>query len=123
VLLVEDNAINQELAVELLGESGVAISVAEDGRKAIEMLEKASFDLVLMDCQMPVLDGYEATRLIRQQARWRELPIVAMTANAMSGDREKALAAGMNDHIAKPLDIQAMFETIVRWIRPGGHRP
>jgi len=119
VLLVEDNAINQELAVELLRESGLSISVAEDGRQAIEMLEKASFDLVLMDCQMPVLDGYEATRLIRQQARWQTLPIVAMTANAMSGDREKAIAAGMNDHIAKPLDIQSMFETIARWIRPG----
>ena len=123
VLLVEDNAINQELAVELLGDAGIVVTVANDGREALEVLARAGahhFDGVLMDCQMPVMDGYEATREIRKEARWRELPVIAMTANAMAGDRDKALAAGMNDHIAKPIAIDAMFETIARWLIPAG---
>jgi PAS domain S-box-containing protein len=119
VLLVEDNAINQELAVDLLGGAGIVVTVAENGRVALEALARQRFDAVLMDLQMPVMDGYEATRAIRAQRQWRELPIIAMTANAMAGDREKALAAGMNDHIAKPIDVDAMFATIGRWIEPG----
>ncbi|MEF7613899.1 response regulator [Aquincola sp. MAHUQ-54] len=118
ILLVEDNAINQELALDLLGRVGVQATVAADGRQAIALLEQHEFDGVLMDCQMPVMDGYETTRYLRSQPRWRDVPIIAMTANAMAGDRELALAAGMNDHIAKPIDIGAMFDTVARWVRP-----
>jgi CheY-like chemotaxis protein len=115
VLLVEDNDINIELACELLGEAGIVVSLAQDGREALQRLAEQAFDIVLMDCQMPVMDGYEATRAIRAQAHLQSLPIIAMTANAMSGDRELALAAGMNDHIAKPIDVAAMFDTLARW--------
>jgi signal transduction histidine kinase/CheY-like chemotaxis protein/HPt (histidine-containing phosphotransfer) domain-containing protein len=116
VLLVEDNPINQELAVDLLTGAGVIVSLAEDGQQALDMLEWLDVDAVLMDCQMPVMDGYEATRALRSHPRWSDLPVIAMTANAMRGDREKALAAGMNDHIAKPLNVAAMFEIIARWV-------
>jgi len=118
ILLVEDNAINRELAVELLAGAGVDVTVANDGRQALELLGRKSFDGVLMDCQMPVLDGYETTRLLRQQPRLRDMPVIAVTANAMVGDRQKALAAGMNDHVAKPIDVDEMFATLARWIRP-----
>ena len=118
ILLVGDNSINQELALELLSAAGMVVSVAGDGCQALEQLGQQSFDLVLMDCQMPVMDGYEATHAIRQRPQWQQLPIIAMTANAMSADRDAALAAGMNDHIAKPIDVHAMFETISRWVRP-----
>jgi CheY-like chemotaxis protein len=118
ILLVEDNAINRELARELLGRSGVVVTVVEDGEQAIEILARESFDAVLMDCQMPVMDGYAATARLRRQEKLRELPIIAMTANAMVGDRDKALAAGMNDQIGKPIKIDEMFATLVRWIRP-----
>jgi PAS domain S-box-containing protein len=116
ILLVEDNAINQMLAVELLSDAGIEVTVAENGRKALEVLQTERFDGVLMDCQMPVMDGYEATRLLRQQPHLRDIPVIAMTANAMVGDREKVLEAGMNDHIVKPIDIDEMFATLARWI-------
>jgi PAS domain S-box-containing protein len=118
VLLVEDNPINQELALDLLNGSRVVVHVANNGREAIDMLARERFDVVLMDCQMPVMDGYAATRELRRDPRWRDLPIIAMTANAMVGDREKVLAAGMNDHIAKPIDVVEMFTTLGRWVRP-----
>ncbi|KAA6186042.1 transporter substrate-binding domain-containing protein [Thiohalocapsa marina] len=118
VLLVEDNEINQELALELLRSNGLSVEVAGNGAEALELLDKESFDGVLMDCQMPVMDGYEATRALRRQARFRHLPILAMTANAMVGDREKVLEAGMNDHIAKPVNVNELFRTMARWIRP-----
>jgi CheY-like chemotaxis protein len=118
VLLVEDNEINQELAFELLSSNGLSVVVANDGAEALARLEVEAFDGVLMDCQMPVMDGYTATRRLRAQARFRDLPILAMTANAMTGDREKVLAAGMNDHIAKPINVGEMFQTMARWIRP-----
>lgn len=118
VLLVEDNAINQELAVEILESHGVRVDVADNGLEAIYALEKKEYDGVLMDCQMPVLDGYEATRKIRQDERFSSLPILAMTANAMAGDREKVLAAGMNDHIAKPINVEELFGTMAKWIVP-----
>jgi CheY-like chemotaxis protein len=118
LLLVEDNAVNQELAVALLSEAGIEVTVAGDGRQALDLLERHNFDGVLMDCQMPEMDGYEATRLLRRQPRWQGLPVIAMTANAMTGDREKAIAAGMNDHIAKPIDVGEMFATLARWVHP-----
>jgi PAS domain S-box-containing protein len=116
VLLVEDNDINQEVALALLGGAGIEVSVAGNGQEALDMLAQRDFDAVLMDCQMPVMDGYAATRALRQQARWRSLPVIAMTANAMVGDRDAALAAGMNDHIAKPINVAEMFATLARWV-------
>jgi PAS domain S-box-containing protein len=118
LLLVEDNAINREIALTVLSRAGIVVSVARDGQEALDMLERHAFDGVLMDCQMPVMDGYAATRTLRRQPRWRDLPVIAMTANAMVGDRDKALAAGMNDHIAKPINVDEMFATLARWIRP-----
>src|SRR4051794_27561935 len=92
VLLAEDNELNQELAVELLHQAGVDVVVAKDGREALDLLANdRGIDGVLMDCQMPVMDGYEATREIRNNPAWAKLPVIAMTANAMSGDREKVL--------------------------------
>ncbi|MBS0413742.1 MAG: response regulator [Proteobacteria bacterium] len=120
VLLVEDNLINQELALELLRTAGIVVRVAENGREALQRLATEPFDGVLMDCQMPVMDGYEATRAIRGQPQWRTLPVIAMTANAMASDRERAFAAGMNDHIAKPIEVGRMFDTLVRWLVPPG---
>ncbi|MFZ2956335.1 MAG: response regulator [Candidatus Ozemobacteraceae bacterium] len=119
VLMVEDNEMNQELAIELLQQAGVRAVVAKHGREALEILAKDDrFDGILMDCQMPVMDGYEATREIRRNRAYDALPIIAMTADAMVGDREKVLAAGMNDHIAKPLVVQAMYSTLAKWITP-----
>ena len=119
ILLVEDNLVNREVAVELLGRAGVVVSVATDGAQALDVLRRESFDGVLMDCQMPVMDGYAATRELRRDPRLANLPVIAMTANAMVGDRDKVLAAGMNDHIAKPIKVNEMFATIARWVRPG----
>ncbi|MBK1619797.1 hypothetical protein CKO42_15365 [Lamprobacter modestohalophilus] len=119
VLLVEDNAINQELALELLTSNGLRVEVVNDGQEALARLEQESFDGVLMDCQMPVMDGYEATRRLRQDPRFAELPVIAMTANALAGDREKVLAAGMNDYVAKPVNVSVLFQTLAHWVRPG----
>src|ERR1019366_6483899 len=104
ILLVEDNAVNREISLAVLRRAGVSVSVACDGQEALDMLDRQQFDGVLMDCQMPVMDGYAATRALRRQSRWRELPVIAMTADALVGDRDKALAAGMNDHVAKPIN-------------------
>ena len=119
VLLVEDNDLNQELAQALLEHAGMQVVIAANGEEALKVLENdAAFDGILMDCQMPVMDGYTATRLIRANPALRHLPIIAMTANAMAGDRQKVIDAGMLDHIAKPLNIATMFETMSKWIRP-----
>jgi PAS domain S-box-containing protein len=119
VLLVEDNELNQELAQELLGDAGIEVVLAGNGQEALDRLAvDPSFDCVLMDCQMPVLDGYAATQALRLRAELAQLPIIAMTANNMAGDRELALAAGMNDHIAKPVDPAGMFLTLSHWIKP-----
>ena len=118
ILLVEDNPINQEIALEVLGRAGIVVSVAGDGQAALEMLRRERFDGVLMDCQMPVMDGYAATRALRQQALWRDVPVIAMTANAMVGHRDKVLAAGMNDQITKPIRVEELFATLARWVRP-----
>jgi len=116
ILLVEDNELNQELAVELLTTNGMTVSVANNGQEAIDKLDKYRFDGVLMDCQMPILDGYEATKIIRQNEAFKGLPILAMTANAMAGDKEKVLAVGMNDHISKPINVNDMFSKMAKWI-------
>ena len=119
VLLVEDNEINQELAMELLRNAGIEVVLASHGKEAVDILASDSnFDGVLMDCQMPVMDGYTATREIRRNPAYKDLPIVAMTANAMAGDKEKVIAAGMWDHIGKPLNVGEMFATIAKWIKP-----
>ena len=118
VLLVEDNLINQEIAVELLADHGLKVTVAENGQEALKHLERGTFDCVLMDCQMPVMDGYEATKRIRTIERLRSLPVIAMTANVMTGDREKCLAVGMNDHVGKPIHIEEMICAIARWVTP-----
>jgi two-component system, sensor histidine kinase and response regulator len=119
ILLVEDNDMNRELAVEVLSQAGIHVTCAHQGQHALELLaQDADFDGVLMDCQMPVMDGYAATRAIRANAAWSHLPVIALTANAMAGDREKVLDAGMVDHVAKPLDDVALFNTLARWVKP-----
>lgn len=118
VLLVEDNAINQQVAQELLEAAGLEVQLAQDGRQAVDIVHSAPFDAVLMDLQMPVMDGLEATVAIRSETRFAALPIVAMTANAMQGDRERCLAVGMNDHISKPIDPAELFQVLRRWILP-----
>jgi len=116
VLLVEDNAINRELACELLEDLGLRVSQAENGREGLERVRSEVFDLVLMDIQMPEMDGLTATRLLRADPRFGDLPVVAMTAHAMSGDREKSLAAGMNDHITKPIDPRRLVDALLQWL-------
>jgi PAS domain S-box-containing protein len=167
ILLVEDNEINQQVAQEILEGAGLVVTIANDGREAVELVQSSAFDAVLMDIQMPVMDGYTATRKIRegekklraqcsklnadgrgQQSKVivhgvkkREnraehhhqtlspepcafrLPIIAMTAHAMAGDEEKSLEAGMNGHVAKPIDPDQLFATLLRWIKPGERRP
>ena len=118
VLLVEDNEINRELASQLLCDAGIAVSVAENGREAVEKVTTESFDGVLMDIQMPEMDGYEAARVIRTRPELAALPIIAMTANAMAADRAKALAAGMNEHVPKPIDPGELYTAIRRWFKP-----
>jgi len=117
ILLVEDNEINQELAYELLTMNGMSVETANDGKEALELLDTQNFDCVLMDCQMPVMDGFEATRLIRLQEKHKHLPIIAMTANAMKTDIEKVLSIGMNAHIAKPIKPEVMYATMAKWIK------
>ncbi|MES2582241.1 MAG: ATP-binding protein [Pseudomonadota bacterium] len=116
VLLVDDNEINQELASDILTAAGVLVELASNGAEAVAMVLQHPYDAVLMDWQMPVMDGFEATRRIRAEPRFADLPILAMTANAMSGDRGRCLAAGMNDHIPKPIDIDQLLSTLEHWI-------
>ncbi len=115
VLLVEDNEVNQELAVALLERVGIQVTLAGDGHQALACLKDGEFDCVLMDCQMPEMDGYTATRLMREQPEWSRLPVIAMTANAMSGEREKVLEAGMNDHVPKPVPVGELYRKIAVW--------
>ena len=120
ILLVEDNELNREVALGLMEDAGFEIAVAMNGQEALDKITE-KFDLVLMDVQMPVMDGYEATKAIRKMENLKNLPVVAMTANALVGDREKCLAAGMNDHVPKPIDPGELFRALDRWIvdRPG----
>jgi CheY-like chemotaxis protein/GAF domain-containing protein/two-component sensor histidine kinase len=118
VLVVEDNEINQEVVNGLLDRIGVSVHLASNGHEAVQKVKSGTYDAVLMDVQMPIMDGYEATRAIRADPAFRNLPIIAMTAHAMSGDREKSLDAGMDDHITKPVDPQELYDTLVKWIAP-----
>ncbi len=124
VLLAEDHPLNQELACELLRRAGMEVVVAKDGREALEKLaNEGPFDGVLMDCQMPVMDGYDATRELRRNKEWQRLPVIAMTASALAEDRERALASGMNAHITKPIHIESMLRTMAEWITGPGALP
>ncbi|GAA0784279.1 response regulator [Marinobacterium sediminicola] len=118
VLLVEDNLLNQEVAVELLKQVGVEVNVANNGAEALQMIGKNRYDLVLMDMQMPIMDGLTATRKLRELHNHQTLPVVAMTANVMSDDREACLAAGMNDYLAKPIDPERLWDVLLKWMRP-----
>jgi len=121
VLLVEDNDFNQEVAFELLMDAGLMVEVAENGAIALERLKAVAdghYDLVLMDMQMPVMDGVTATQEIRKLARFAPLPIVAMTANVMSAERQRCLDAGMNDHLPKPIEPDLLFAALGRWLKP-----
>jgi PAS domain S-box-containing protein len=139
VLLVEDNEINQQVAREILEGAGLKVSLANNGREAIDAIQKNEYDAVLMDVQMPVMDGYTATRKIREwelketepkdknqdsalSPQSSELPIIAMTAHAMAGDADKSIAAGMSDHITKPIDPDQLFGTLQKWIQPDKKR-
>src|SRR4029453_6699584 len=118
----EDNEINQQIAIELLESAGATVQVANNGREAIETLangpQPPPFDLLLMALQMPEMDGYQATTKIRSDARFAALPIIAMTAHATMEERQRCLAAGMNDHISKPIDPALLFETVGRFYKP-----
>jgi CheY-like chemotaxis protein len=120
VLVAEDNAINREVAVELLSAAGLCVETANNGREAVDKVLAGRYDLVLMDMQMPTLDGLGATRRLREAGQLR-LPIVAMTANAFGEDRVACLAAGMNDHVSKPVDPEQLYAALLRWLpKPAG---
>ncbi|GGO64486.1 ATP-binding hybrid sensor histidine kinase/response regulator [Bowmanella pacifica] len=123
LLLVEDNAINRQVAVGLLKDTGIKIDTAENGLVALEKLQKQPFDLVLMDIQMPHMDGLTATNLIRHQLKLAELPVVAMTAHVMEADRQKSLEVGMNEHICKPLDPDILFQVLVNQLQAENQVP
>ncbi|WP_109096226.1 PAS domain S-box protein [Azospirillum sp. TSH64] len=118
VLLVEDNLVNQQVACGLLELVGIEATVVGSGEEALQCLREVKFDLVLMDVQMPGLDGYETTRLIRRKLELSSLPIIAMTAHAMAGDRERCLDSGMNDHVSKPIDPETLYAALARWLKP-----
>jgi len=120
ILLVEDNPVNQLVAKGMLAKLGCQVQLATQGAEALELLELDDFDLVLMDCNMPVMDGYEASRRIRQSGRWTDLPIVALTANAMPEERERCRAAGMNDYLAKPFRREELLALIEHWVPLNG---
>ncbi len=116
ILVVEDNEINQQVVCELLEQNSFIVDSAENGKKAMELLKPGLYDCVLMDVQMPIIDGYETTRKIRENEKFTELPILALTANVMEDHKKKAKKAGMNDHISKPIDRQEFFNTLLKWI-------
>ncbi|HED14489.1 MAG TPA: response regulator [Gammaproteobacteria bacterium] len=120
VLLVEDNSINQQVATEFLEIAGMKVDLAINGREAVEKTHANNYDLILMDIQMPEMDGLEATRRIRADNSQQQIPVVAMTAHAMASDREKSLSAGMNDHLTKPIDPDQLTAVLVKWIRAEG---
>jgi len=124
VLVAEDNAINQLVAARLLQSLGYVVDMVENGQQAVEAVRQGTYDLVLMDCHMPEMDGFELVAEIRRREHGSgaHLPIIAMTADAMKGDRERCLAAGMDDYLAKPVRAQTLLEVLERW-RPRGDAP
>ncbi len=118
VLLVEDNQINQQVAMEILQGVGLDVTIANNGQEGVDAAKKNPYDVVLMDIQMPVMDGLTATREIRKEQKFIDLPIIAMTAHAMAGDENKSLEAGMNGHVTKPIDPEQLFSTLQKWIKP-----
>ena len=117
ILLVEDNKINQLLAVKILEKLSFNVEIAENGQLAVEAFESGTYDLILMDCQMPVLDGYEATKQIRLLEKNKaSTPIIGLTANAMKGDREACIDSGMNDYVTKPIDVKFLQNTLAKWL-------
>jgi two-component system sensor histidine kinase/response regulator len=123
ILLAEDNELNQEVAVGLLQDAGFKVDIANNGQETLEMLPKKAYDIILMDMQMPIMDGVTATRKIRKDEHYKDLPIVAMTANAMEQDKQKCLEAGMNDHVGKPIEPDDLFRSLLKWIKPKQAKP
>jgi CheY-like chemotaxis protein len=120
VLVAEDNLVNQRVAMRMLEKLGCRVDLVSNGQEAIERLTEREYDMVFMDCQMPVMDGYEATAAIRASSRGvSTVPIVAMTAYALSGDRDRCLAAGMSDYIAKPIESALLRDVLARHLPPG----
>ena len=115
---MEDNEFNQELAADLLASERIDVDIAENGEIALAMLEPNKYDAILMDCQMPVMDGYTATSLIRKDSAYDDLPIIAMTANVMQRDIERTQAVGMNEHIGKPIDVNSLFSVLAKCLLP-----
>ena len=122
ILLAEDNLINQEVATEILSDVGIVVTVANNGQEAVEAIMRQPWDAVLMDMQMPVMDGYQAAREVRKDPRFLNLPIIAMTAHAMSGDAEKCFEAGMNDYVPKPFEPADLFAVLAKWVKPASQR-
>jgi signal transduction histidine kinase/CheY-like chemotaxis protein len=116
ILLVEDNTTNQEIILGLLENSGIIIDIANNGQEAIDMYNNTKYELILMDLQMPIMGGYEATKIIRETKNGKDIPIVALTANAMKEDVEKTKAVGMNEHLNKPIDVEKLYETLIKYI-------
>jgi CheY-like chemotaxis protein len=117
LLWVEDNDINQEIVMAILEDKVLSVDVAGNGQGALDLLEEKSFDGILMDCQVPVMDGYEATKKIRAKTEFKDLPIIALTANVMLADREKALSVGMNDIVEKPIVVDQLLKVLSQWVK------
>ena len=122
VLLVEDNKLNQKVASEILRNAGIELVIANNGKEAVAAVNAKKFDAVLMDIQMPEMDGYQATRAIRKETQFKDLPIIAMTAHAMTRDRERCIEAGMDDYVAKPIEPDILFSTLTKWVRSSEDR-
>ncbi|SNX60108.1 CheY chemotaxis protein or a CheY-like REC (receiver) domain [Nitrosomonas ureae] len=119
ILVVEDNELNQQVAQALLEYNGAVVSIASNGQEALDELSKENFDCVLMDVQMPVLDGLEATKMIRANPKWSKISIIALTANADQDYRDSCRSAGMNDFLVKPIDPEQLVIIISKWLLPG----